>query len=90
MCEHPVLDDGPARRGDLHAPCALVEAGVLTGKQLTSWPSLKTDIRNAGAMWVDLSGCTTPRTAGRPKIEARWQRYWAEHDIFRARDDGTM
>ncbi len=36
-----------------HAPWSLVEAGVLKGKTLTSWPSLQTDIRNAGATWVD-------------------------------------
>lgn len=36
-----------------HAPWTLVEAGVLDGKRLTSWPSLQTDIRNAGATWVD-------------------------------------
>jgi protease I len=36
-----------------HAPWTLVEAGVLEGRRLTSWPSLQTDIRNAGATWVD-------------------------------------
>jgi protease I len=36
-----------------HAPWTLVEAGVLDGRRLTSWPSLKTDIRNAGGTWVD-------------------------------------
>ena len=36
-----------------HAPWSLVEAGVLSGRRLTSWPSLQTDIRNAGATWVD-------------------------------------
>ena len=36
-----------------HAPWTLVEAGVLSGKRLTSWPSLQTDIRNAGGEWVD-------------------------------------
>ncbi|RKN41257.1 type 1 glutamine amidotransferase domain-containing protein [Streptomyces hoynatensis] len=36
-----------------HAPWTLVEAGVLEGRVLTSWPSLKTDIRNAGGTWVD-------------------------------------
>ena len=34
-------------------PWTLVEAGVLRGRTLTSWPSLQTDIRNAGATWVD-------------------------------------
>ncbi len=36
-----------------HAPWSLVEAGVLSGRRLTSWPSLQTDLRNAGATWVD-------------------------------------
>ncbi|MEZ5371329.1 MAG: type 1 glutamine amidotransferase domain-containing protein [Microthrixaceae bacterium] len=36
-----------------HGPWTLVEAGVLTGRVVTSWPSLQTDIRNAGATWVD-------------------------------------
>jgi protease I len=36
-----------------HGPWTLVEAGVLRGKTLTSWPSLKTDIQNAGGTWVD-------------------------------------
>ncbi len=36
-----------------HAPWTLVEAGVVAGRTLTSWPSLQTDIRNAGGTWVD-------------------------------------
>jgi protease I len=36
-----------------HAPWVLVEAGLVKGRTLTSWPSLKTDIRNAGGNWVD-------------------------------------
>jgi protease I len=36
-----------------HAPWMLVEAGVVDGRKVTSWPSLKTDLRNAGATWVD-------------------------------------
>jgi protease I len=36
-----------------HGPWMLVEAGVVAGRRLTSWPSLKTDIRNAGGEWVD-------------------------------------
>ena len=36
-----------------HAPWTLVEAGVLQGRTMTSWPSLQTDLRNAGATWVD-------------------------------------
>jgi protease I len=36
-----------------HGPWTLVEADVLRGRTITSWPSLETDIRNAGATWVD-------------------------------------
>jgi protease I len=36
-----------------HGPWTLVEAGVVRGRTLTSWPSLRTDIRNAGGEWVD-------------------------------------
>ncbi|MBT1582970.1 type 1 glutamine amidotransferase domain-containing protein [Curtobacterium flaccumfaciens] len=36
-----------------HGPWTLVEAGVLSGKTVTSFPSLQTDLRNAGAEWVD-------------------------------------
>jgi protease I len=36
-----------------HGPWTLVEAGVVKGRTLTSWPTLQTDIRNAGGTWVD-------------------------------------
>jgi protease I len=36
-----------------HGPWTLVDAGVVEGRTLTSWPSLETDLRNAGAEWVD-------------------------------------
>ncbi|WP_149550902.1 type 1 glutamine amidotransferase domain-containing protein [Streptomyces marokkonensis] len=36
-----------------HAPWTLVEADVVRGRELTSWPSLRTDVRNAGGTWVD-------------------------------------
>jgi protease I len=36
-----------------HGPWTLVEAGVVKGRKITSWPSLRTDIRNAGGEWVD-------------------------------------
>jgi protease I len=36
-----------------HGPWTLIEADVVRGRKLTSWPSLKTDLRNAGAEWVD-------------------------------------
>ena len=36
-----------------HAPWMLVEADVVRGRRLTSWPSLRTDVTNAGGEWVD-------------------------------------
>ena len=36
-----------------HGPWTLIEADVVKGRKITSWPSLRTDLRNAGAEWVD-------------------------------------
>jgi protease I len=36
-----------------HGPWVLIDAGVAQGRTVTSWPSLQTDLRNAGAAWVD-------------------------------------
>ncbi len=36
-----------------HGPWTIVEAGVVKGRTITSWPTLRTDIRNAGGTWVD-------------------------------------
>jgi protease I len=36
-----------------HGPWTVIEAGAARGRRITSWPSLKTDLRNAGAEWVD-------------------------------------
>jgi protease I len=36
-----------------HAPWVLVESGIVRGRRVTSWPTLETDIRNAGGEWVD-------------------------------------
>jgi protease I len=55
-----------------HAPWTLVEAGVVTGRSLTSWPSLRTDVTNAGGTWtdeevvVDNSGSNTLITSRKP------------------------
>jgi protease I len=37
-----------------HAPWVLIDAGVIKGRTLTSWPAIQTDIRNAGGHWVDM------------------------------------
>ena len=36
-----------------HGPWVLIDAGVVRGRTLTSWPNIKTDVKNAGAKWVD-------------------------------------
>ncbi|HUQ93722.1 MAG TPA: type 1 glutamine amidotransferase domain-containing protein [Bryobacteraceae bacterium] len=47
-----VLQDKPIA-AICHGPWLLVESGIVRGRTLTSWPSLKTDVRNAGGIWVD-------------------------------------
>lgn len=47
------VDAGKPVAAICHAPWILVEAGVLPGKTLTSFPSLTTDVRNAGGTWED-------------------------------------
>ncbi len=47
------VDSGKPVASICHAAWTLVEAGVVDGKRVTSWPSLQTDIRNAGGEWVD-------------------------------------
>src|SRR5690606_9185235 len=48
-----MVDSGKPAAVICHAPWMLVEAGVVRGRTLTSWPSLRTDIRNSGGTWVD-------------------------------------
>ena len=47
------FDDGKPIAVICHGPWTLVEANVVRGVTMTSWPSLKTDLTNAGAKWVD-------------------------------------
>ena len=47
------FDAGKPVAAICHAPWVLVEADVVRGRRMTSWPSLQTDLRNAGAEWVD-------------------------------------
>ncbi|MDL4770941.1 MULTISPECIES: type 1 glutamine amidotransferase domain-containing protein [Thermomonosporaceae] len=66
------FDAGKPVAAICHAPWTLIEAGVVRGRTLTSWPSLRTDLRNAGATWVDEavqiceSGPNTLLTSRRP------------------------
>ena len=47
------FDAGKPVAAICHAPWTLIEADVVEGRRVTSWPSLKTDLQNAGATWVD-------------------------------------
>ncbi|MBW3620800.1 MAG: type 1 glutamine amidotransferase [Actinobacteria bacterium] len=47
------FDAGKPVAAICHAPWTLIEADVVAGRTLTSWPSLQTDLRNAGATWKD-------------------------------------
>jgi deglycase len=46
-------DSGKPVAAICHGPWTLIEAGAVRGHTVTSWPSLKTDLKNAGANWVD-------------------------------------
>lgn len=45
--------DGKPVAAICHAPWVLIDAGLVKGRKLTSWPAISTDIRNAGGNWVD-------------------------------------
>lgn len=47
------LDSGKPVAAICHGPWMVLEAGGARGRRMTSWPSLKTDLKNAGANWVD-------------------------------------
>jgi protease I len=47
------FDAGKPVAAICHGPWTIIEAGQAHGRKMTSWPSLKTDLRNAGAEWVD-------------------------------------
>ncbi len=47
------VDSGKPVAAICHGPWMLIEAGAVKGRTMTSWPSLKTDIANAGGHWVD-------------------------------------
>jgi protease I len=47
------LEDSKPVAAICHGPWTLVETGMIKGKTMTSWPSLKTDLKNAGVKWVD-------------------------------------
>jgi len=47
------VDAGKPIAAICHGPWTLIEAGAVRGRTITSWPSLQTDLRNAGANWID-------------------------------------
>jgi len=47
------FDEGKPVAAICHGPWSVIEAGAARGRKIASWPSLKTDVRNAGAEWVD-------------------------------------
>jgi protease I len=47
------FDAGKPVAAICHGPWLIIETGAAHGRRLTSWPSLKTDLRNAGADWAD-------------------------------------
>ncbi|MBV8663041.1 MAG: type 1 glutamine amidotransferase [Hyphomicrobiales bacterium] len=47
------VDSGKPIAAICHGPWTLIDAGAVKGKRMTSWPSLKTDLANAGASWTD-------------------------------------
>jgi protease I len=46
-------EDGKPIAAICHGPWVLIEAGLVQGRKLTSWPAIRTDIKNAGGNWVD-------------------------------------
>jgi protease I len=47
------FEEGKPVAAICHGPWVLIDAGVVRGRTVTSWPAIKTDLRNAGANWVD-------------------------------------
>jgi RNA polymerase primary sigma factor len=80
-----------------HAPWLLIEAGVVRGRMVTSWPSLRTDLLNAGARWVDQEVCvdaaliTSRRPADLPAFCAKLIELLADPAVERSSpaDDGV-
>jgi protease I len=61
------LDEGKPIAAICHGPQLLIETGMIGGRTLTSYPSLQTDLKNAGAHWIDQevvvdNGLVTSRT----------------------------
>jgi protease I len=78
------VDTGKPIAAICHGPWTLIEAGAVRGRRLTSWPSLKTDLTNAGARWtdaevvVDAGLVTSRKTDDIPAFVARMIEEFAE------------
>jgi protease I len=87
---HFVLADLPIA-AICHGPWTLIDAGGASGRLMTSWPSLKTDLRNAGARWVDeevvVDGrlVTSRNPDDLPAFNAKFIDVLAQSDFHRAR-----
>lgn len=79
-----------------HGPWTLIEARAVRGRRVTSWPSLKTDLENAGAIWSDAEvvvddGLVTSRNPGDlPAFNAKMIEEFAEGRHARGAQPGTM
>jgi len=79
------VDAGKPVAAICHGPWTLVEADAVRGRKLTSWPSLKTDIRNAGGTWtdeevvVDKGLVTSRKPADIPAFNREMIRLFAQH-----------
>jgi protease I len=63
------MESGKTIAAICHGPQLLIETGMLSGREMTSYPSIKTDLQNAGAIWVDKevvfdNGLITSRNPG--------------------------
>jgi protease I len=61
------FDAGKPVAAICHGPWTVIEAGAARGRQMTSWPSIKADLRNAGADWVDKEVVVEPETGHQPQ-----------------------
>jgi protease I len=79
-----------------HGPIMLIEAGVLVDRHLTSWPSIATDIRNAGGHWsdeevvVDRGLVTSRRPSDIPAFIRRMIEQFAENTVSARMDRNTV